>query len=88
MSEPRKIEYSHDDKGNITLPEGPPFDGKPVIIKLRLGWCEAWWDNGRRIETFEGLEYEGWEWVCMDAQFVAELDDAKWWMPLPETPDA
>lgn len=80
----RKIEYEHDGKGNIVLPDGAPFDGNPYLIKFPSGWCEAWWDEGRMAQHQEGAEYEGFEWVCMDDKFQEELDNAKYWLPLPE----
>lgn len=79
-----RVEYSHDAKGNIVLPTGAPFDGKPVLIRLAAGWVEAWWDEGRKVEHQEGVEYEGFCWVCLDDQFQAELNEAKDWLPLPE----
>lgn len=80
----RPIRYSYD-AGNarIILPEGAPFDGEPVLIRLGAGWCEAWWDKGRWSDTMEGREFDGFEWVCLDGQFTAELDDARGWLPLP-----
>ncbi len=77
------ITYDYDAKGNIILADGSPFDGKPVLIKLAEGWCEAWWDQGRKIDTLEGAETDGFCWVCLDDKFQADLDDAKFWMPLP-----
>lgn len=82
------ISYDFDAKGNIVLPEGAPFDGEPVLIKLASGWCEAWWEDGRKVETQEGTDYDGFQWVCMDADFTAELDDAKFWTVLPVAPPA
>ena len=87
MSEIHPITYDIDSKGNIVLPEGAPFDAAPVLIKLSSGWCEAWWDSGRKIEMQEGTEYDGFCWVCMDDEFQAELDDAKFWCALPKEPD-
>ena len=87
MTGPYKVEYSCNGKGNIVFPKGPPFDGNPVLIKVGAGWCEAWWDKGRFIDRMEGPDYEGFEWVCMDGDFVHELDDASWWMPLPILPE-
>lgn len=82
-NEPKLIEYFADKKGDIIIPDGAPFDGSSILIKLSSGWCEARWDNGEKIETLEGTEYEGFEWVCMDGDFTAELDDAKFWCELP-----
>jgi hypothetical protein len=79
MTPPSKIEYGFDEKGNITLDAmRPPFDGKPILILLATGWCEAWWDEGRRDE--------GFCWVCLDDRFEEELDSAKYWLPLPILP--
>lgn len=81
------IEYEYDrDTGNIVLPQGAPFDGSPVLIKLAAGWCEAWWVQGETTETQDGKEYDGFHWVCMDDQFQAELDEAEFWTALPEAP--
>ncbi len=77
------INYDYDSKGNICLPDGAPFDGNPVLIKIAEGWCEAWWDRGRKIDTLEGTDTEGFCWVCLDDKFQADLDDAKYWMNLP-----
>lgn len=83
-----KIEYDYDEKTNrIVLPEGPPFDGKPVLIRLAAGWCEAWWDNeiikSTTPDTY-GDVISGWSWVCMDDDFQAELDEAIEWTELPK----
>lgn len=37
-------------------------------------------------DTQDGTDYEGFQWVYLDDKFTAELDDAKFWMPLPNTP--
>lgn len=79
-----KLEYEINEKGSIILPPGAPFDGKAVLVKLAAGWCEAWWDEGRMVQHQEGAEAEGFQWVCLDDQFTAELDDVSWWLPLPE----
>lgn len=79
------ITYDVDEKsGNIILPEGAPFDGNPVLIKIAAGWCEAWWEPASKSETQSGTEYEGFHWVCMDDQFHADLDDAHFWTALPQ----
>jgi hypothetical protein len=80
---PQPITYRYDQKtGDIVLPDGPPFDGKPVLIKLGAGWVEAWWLEGTTShDTLE--EYDGFLWVCMDGDFEAELDSATYWMPVP-----
>jgi hypothetical protein len=81
---PRKIEYSYADNGSyIVTPPGPPFDGKPVLILLASGWCEARWQPQTISRTLEGDEPEGFYWVCMDDDFQADFDDAKYWLPLP-----
>lgn len=80
---PRKIEWSVDDKGSIVLPPGAPFDGKPVLIHLVAGWCEAWWLEASISRTPDGDEHEGFHWVCMDDDFNADLDEAMYWLPLP-----
>ena len=79
------IEYAVDDKGNIVLPSGAPFDGKPVLIRLAEGWCEAWWEESSQYNTQNGLEYDGFCWACLDDKFDATLDDAKEWLPLPQS---
>jgi hypothetical protein len=58
-----------------------PFDGNPCLIKISKGWVEAWWN------TQDGPDYEGFEWVCLDDTITTELDDAKFWLPLPATPE-
>jgi len=78
-----KIEYGVAENGNIYLPDGPPFDGRSVLIKLAIGWCEAWWEASHRYDTPTGPEYEGWQWICLDDKFHADLDDATEWLPLP-----
>lgn len=79
------IEYGYDEKGNIVLPNGPPFDGEPVIIKAAGGYVEAWWNNGNwSEETPNGpAEYDGFLWVCYDDAFQLELDEPTHWMPIP-----
>ena len=79
-----KLEYTVDAKGSIVLPTGAPFDGEPVLVKLAAGWCSAWWSEGRVVWGQDGVEAEGFQWICMDDQFQAELDDVSWWLPLPE----
>lgn len=75
------------ENGKIVLPEGAPYDGKPVLIKLAVGWVEAWWDAGKSYEDHEGnKEFEGWDWVCADDTFKAEFDEPKAFALLPESP--
>lgn len=79
------IEYSYDEgTHSIVLPPGAPFDGAPVLIKLAVGWVEAYWCKGELVTTIDGDDYEGFCWVCADDTFQAELDDAKSWARLPE----
>lgn len=78
-----EIEYVMDEKGTILLPLGAPFDGKPCLIKLASGWCEARWYAGYAIHDHNGSDWNGWCWVCMDDDFQAELDDPMCWAPLP-----
>lgn len=80
------VTYDFDTKGNIVLPSAAPFDGEPVLIKLAAGWCEAWWEDGRTFETQDGRETDGFQWVCMDGEFTADLDDAKFWTVVPVAP--
>ena len=77
------VKYEYDTTGNITTPSCPPFDGKPVLIKTNIGWVEAWWCAGTRTETLEGVEYEGFCWVCYDDLFQCDLEEALYWMPIP-----
>jgi len=79
-----KIEYSHNSRGDICLPKGPPFDGKPVLIKLAAGWVEAYWADQEIYYTLDGKDYSGFCWSCLDDQFEIELDEALAWLPLPE----
>jgi hypothetical protein len=81
----KNVEYDFAKNGDIELPEGAPFDGKPVLIKTNTGVVEAWWCVGEwSVETpVSPREYEGWFWVCYDDQFQVELDEAKAWMPIP-----
>jgi len=79
-----RIEYEQDDKGNITLPDGLPFSGESVLIKTQDGWVEAWWCELVISNGPDGMEYEGFEWVCLDDKFTLELEQAEEWMPLPE----
>jgi len=84
LTTPRKIEYDYDEKDHrIVLPQGAPFDGKPVLIKIANGWCEAWWQEALVTHTPDGPEHEGFHWVCMDSDFDADLDEATYWLPLP-----
>ena len=79
------IMYEHDEKGNITLPSAPPFDGEPVLVKTNTGIVEAWWMKAEAHPLFEEPDNtEGFMWVCYDDAFQLELDDVKAWMPLPE----
>lgn len=80
-----KLTYDHDEKGNIVLPNKAPFDGKPVLVRLAAGWCEAWWCEEPPSSSYPGEVNEGtFCWICLDDQFQAELDDVKDWLPLPE----
>lgn len=86
MARPRKIEYLLHHDGTIILPKGPPFDGDPVLIKLGRGWVEAYWMEQVRHETLEGVEYDGFCWICLDDEVHSrELDEAQLWSPLPST---
>ena len=79
------IEYEHDDKGTILLPQGAPFDGKPVLIRTTTGVVEAWWDHGSWSDDtpVATAEFSGFCWVCYNDAFQVYLDDAKAWMPIP-----
>lgn len=78
------ITYFQDGSGNINLPNEPPFDGNPVLIKTSTGIVEAWWCKEERHPLHEDPDnVEGFCWVCYDDQFELELDDAKFWMTLP-----
>jgi hypothetical protein len=79
-----KITYTIDEKGQIKLPDGKPFDGEPVLIKLSRGWVEAYWDSEYQTDAYGEVMW-GWEWVCLDGEFSAQLDDAKEWALLPGT---
>jgi hypothetical protein len=85
MTNWKKVKYDFAKNGDIELPEGAPFDGKPVLIKTNTGIVEAWWYLGGWSEATPDhpTEYDGWYWVCYDDQFHVELDDAKGWMPIP-----
>jgi hypothetical protein len=82
---PQPIEYSTDDKGNILLPGGAPFDGSDVLIKIGAGWVEARWMDSEPVEDHEGNRDDlGFCWVCLDDAYQAqELDNATLWCPLP-----
>jgi hypothetical protein len=85
---PLPIEYKYNETtGDIILPKEAPFDGKPCLIKLAEGLVEAWWEDGKEIHTYEGIEYEGFQWICLDDKFQEELDNASYWMPLPTFED-
>jgi hypothetical protein len=72
------VSYDYDEKGNIVLPEGAPFDGNPVLVRFAAGWCEARWESHDKDAD------DGFCWVCLDDSAPQqELDDAKEWMPLP-----
>ena len=78
------ITYPTDGIGNINLPDGPPFDGNPVLIKTNTGIVEAWWQKAECAPLLEDPEnMDGFCWVCYDDAFQLELDDAKFWTPLP-----
>lgn len=75
---PQRVEYGHDAKGNIVLPQGAPFDGEPVLIKLGSGWVEARWEDHDKMTD------SGFGWVVLDdALGFTELGDAQEWSPLP-----
>ncbi len=78
----KELTYGYDSTG-IVLPVGAPFDGNPVLVKTHIGVVEAWWEQGRLTETQEGTEADGFCWVCYDDAFQLELDEVRWWMPLP-----
>lgn len=78
------IEYEVDAKGSIQLPSGAPFDGNPVLIKLAAGWCEAYWEGARVGQNQDGTTYDGFCWVYMDGEGMADLDDVKLWASLPD----
>lgn len=68
----------------ITHPNGAPFDGKPVLIKLASGWVEAWWEEGYSHHGELGGEGGGFQWICLDDQFQADFDEPSHWSPIPE----
>jgi hypothetical protein len=73
----------------ITFDPGPPFDGSTVLIHVKgKGWCEARWIKASSYDTINGPEVEGFEWCCLDDTFTADLDEADFWMPVPEVPHA
>lgn len=76
---PRPIQYAYGRGGRISLPQGAPFDGDPVLIRLAQGWVEAWWAPAEG----SGEDAAGFCWVALDDRFEADLDEAKEWMPLP-----
>lgn len=78
------IEYTVDAKGSIQIPDGAPFDGNPVLIKLAAGWCEAYWEDARVGQNQDGTTYDGFCWVYMDGEGMADLDDVRLWAPLPD----
>lgn len=80
------VEYTVDAKGSIQLPEGAPFDGEPVLIKLPSGWCEAYWEDALVGQNQDGATYDGFCWVYMDGEGMADLDDVKSWARLPASP--
>lgn len=49
----QEIEFEVAD-GKIILPLGAPFNGKPVLIKLAEGWCEARWEHQIITQTQDG----------------------------------
>lgn len=78
---PRPVEYEHDAKGNIVLPDGAPFDGAPVLIKLGSGWVEARWEDHDKMTD------SGFGWVVLDdALGFTELGEAQEWALLPGVP--
>jgi hypothetical protein len=80
----KPIELFHDlETRRIILPEGAPFDGKPVLIKIAAGVVEAYWVPLTRSGDSSGVDDDGWHWCCMDDQFTEELDSATHWCPLP-----
>ena len=80
-----KIEYNYNaTTRRIELPIGAPFDGKPVLVKFAIGWCEARWEAESISETQNGREVDGFCWVLLDdSAEQQELDDAQEWLPLP-----
>lgn len=80
---PKKVSYQVIPEGRICLGLDAPFDGNPVLIRTKIGWVEAWWCTGEKVDYQEGEEYEGFCWVCYDDEFQCELDDAIEWMPIP-----
>lgn len=79
----RPIVYVTQEDGSIVLPPGPPFDGNPVLIKTKQGWVEAWWENLRRVDCGDTVEYEGFLWICLDDTLQKELEEIDYWAPLP-----
>lgn len=76
MTEWQPIEYYHDDKSNIVLPTGAPFDGEEVLLLTGLGVVEARWMGWEPSPTLEDPnDGDGWCWVCLDDSAPAlELD--------------
>jgi hypothetical protein len=75
------IIYGANERGDIVLPPGAPFDGNPVLILTHTGIVEAWWDEGEWSEDtpISPAEFSGFNWVCYDDAFIEELDNATHW---------
>lgn len=85
---PQPILYN-EEGGRILLDTAQaPFDGKPVLIKLGLGWVEARWMEWEPSVTLDGVdEGDGFCWIVLDdSADSAELDSAEYWMELPVCP--
>ena len=76
---PIEVEYAN----TINIDEScPPFDGKPVLIKIKSGVVEASWLKVE-VNMFDG-ETGGFYFLCLDGDADdVDLDEVLGWCPIP-----
>lgn len=79
----KKIPIKYAENGNMILPKGAPFDGKPVLLKMHTGVVEARWIPSEPTIDHEGNHDDrGFCWYIEWDDSIAMIDDPIAWMPL------
>ena len=68
--------------------ETAPRDESEILLLTTDGVVSAWYEKPSKVETMNGTEYEGGQWICYDDKFQIENDQGGIiaWMPIPKHP--
>lgn len=66
--------------------ETAPRDQSEILLLTTAGIVSAWYEKPSKVETMDGTEYEGDQWICYDDAFQIENDGGGilGWMPIPD----